>query len=230
MGKGFGSPAQFRGDDKSVRTALIENWRALVTYINSYVPSYDAGTNDLTLPDYVDIVGDLDVGGDLDVTGTISGLSLIDHGSGLEGQADDDHTQYSLVDGTRGALIAMDTHTDLADYANVPATETITHTKTVAVGAASATVYVDMTISVRWKGMTAGATYIYVRPSVNGVAQGNLMIEMEDVTLYKTLVQRYCGPFTANGSGDIVLGTSCYSSSAVADIDHIQIAYQIWAR
>lgn len=82
MGKGFASPAQYRGDD--VKGALTKNWRALVTHLNSYVPTFTDGGTNLSLP------------GDLAVTGalTVGTLPAIDHGADVGGLGDDDHTQY----------------------------------------------------------------------------------------------------------------------------------------
>lgn len=210
MVRKFASPEQFRGEN--IRPALIANWRSLVTHLNRFVPWLESDGTSLLLPGDVsvagnlDVTGNADVGGDLDVVGTLS------------------------APGAPYALIAMATHTDTADYLNVPASATITHTKTVAVGAAARQVYVDVSISVRWKGMTVGSSYIYARPSVNGVVQGLINVENSDVTGYKTLTQRVAGAFTADGSGNIVLGTACYASGGTADVEEVQIVYAIWAR
>lgn len=79
MGKGFASPAQYRGAD--IKPALVSNWRALTTHLNSYVPTFNADGVTLALP------------GDLTVAGALTTGTAIDHG-GLGGKADDDHTQY----------------------------------------------------------------------------------------------------------------------------------------
>ena len=67
MGKGFASPTQFRGDD--IKNALIRNWRQLVTFINTWVVTYDTDATTLALP------GDVTVAGDLTVTGTFGGAA-----------------------------------------------------------------------------------------------------------------------------------------------------------
>lgn len=103
MGKGFASPAQYRGDD--VKPALISNWRALTTHLNSYVPTFNADGTTLALP------GDLDVAGAL----TVGTLPAIDHGADLDGLADDDHTQYSRADGTRAFTGVVSGVTPTAD-------------------------------------------------------------------------------------------------------------------
>ena len=61
MGKGFSSPAQYRGDD--VKTALIRNWRALVTFINTWAVRYEPDGETLALAGDVTAVGNLGVNG-----------------------------------------------------------------------------------------------------------------------------------------------------------------------
>lgn len=131
----------------------------------------------------------------------------------------------------KGTLIVMDSHTDTTDYTNVPAANTITHTKTVSCEYANQPVYVDATIKVRWKGMTIGS-YVYCRPSINGAGQGLVCIDQPDTNSVGYLTQnaRIAVAATANGSGNIVLGTECRSASAAADVEEIQIDYVIWRR
>ena len=61
LGKGFASPAQYRGDD--YKTALIRNWRALVTFLNTWAVRYDSDGTNLT------VAGDLVVTGNLGANG-----------------------------------------------------------------------------------------------------------------------------------------------------------------
>lgn len=89
MGRGFASPAQYRGDD--IKPALVSNWRALTTHLNSYVPTFNSDGTTLDLPGALNVTGAL----------TVGTLPTIDHGTDLTGNADDDHTQYALADGTR---------------------------------------------------------------------------------------------------------------------------------
>lgn len=110
MGKGFASPAQYRGDD--IKPALVSNWRALTTHLNSYVPTFNADGVTLALP------------GDLTVAGALTTGTAIDHGA-LGGTGDDDHTIYSKADGTRaftgvvsGVTPTADAHLATKGYVN----------------------------------------------------------------------------------------------------------------
>lgn len=129
----------------------------------------------------------------------------------------------------KGTLVTMDTYTSTTDYTNVPASNTITHSTSVACEYASQPVYVEVTVKVRWKGMTSNS-YVYSRPSVNGSGQGLVCVDEPDANSvgYLTQTSDYRGAFTADGSGNVVLGTQCYSEGATADVEEVTISYSIW--
>lgn len=62
MAKKFASPDQYRGED--YKAALISNWRALVTHINRFMPSYEQGGTDLNIPGDLTIAGSIGVNGE----------------------------------------------------------------------------------------------------------------------------------------------------------------------
>jgi hypothetical protein len=73
----------------------------------------------------------------------------------------------------KGTLITMTTVNSSTDITNVPAAETdLSATQTtVACDYASQPIYVEMTVSVVWKGLTAGSV-VGIRPGIAGAARG----------------------------------------------------------
>lgn len=105
MGKGFSSPAQYRGDQ--IKTALIRNWRALVTFINTWVPTYESDGVSLV------IAGDLTVPGDLTVQGTYTDSYGTYYVSSSAATTISNTTAHFKVAGTTTAgPLSQFTHTD----------------------------------------------------------------------------------------------------------------------
>lgn len=71
VAKKFASPDQYRGED--YKPALISNWRALVTHINRFMPSYEQGTTDLNVPGDLTVEGNIGVSGEVASQPTVTG-------------------------------------------------------------------------------------------------------------------------------------------------------------
>lgn len=162
--KGFAYPTLIGENEKDLRAALQRNLRYIEVFFNSYVARYDENSNlilkngatagsgysesaseDLTTKGYVDTaIEDLATEGYVDTA--ISGLTL--------------------------GNVILAAGSSVSSTVPVGTTESSVGTVTLYGLGASQTIWVDVTVSLRIASLAVG-TYMWVRPGVNGLAQGS---------------------------------------------------------